>query len=207
MDSSVARIDAFTDSAFAFAVSLLVIGGAQAPQNMAELLRALSGVPSFAFGFGVIALFWLGHVRWRKLRGNGNKRSTFLTLLLIFVVLIYVQPLRSMAAVTALLVSGEGEGFKGSLPSVFALYGSGFAIMSALMAALFQDIHRDASEDLQIRQRASGERGIWIILAATGAFSLAISFTKLGIWAAMAYTTLPLTIGAFAKRHDWGDTK
>lgn len=207
MENSAARIDAFTDSAFAFAVSLLVIGGDQAPKNMAELLRALAGIPSFAFGFAVIALFWLGHVRWRSLRGTGNSRSVFLTLLLIFVVLVYVQPLRSMAAVTGLLVSGEGVGFKGSLPSVFALYGSGFAIMSALMAALFQDVHRDPSASLQIKQRASGERGIWAILAATGAASLAVSFTHFGVWAAMAYTTLPLTIGTFAKRHNWGETE
>jgi ABC-type sulfate transport system permease component len=42
-----------------------------------------------------------------------------------------------------------------------------------------------------------------MILAATGAASLAISFTRYGVWAAMVYTTLPLTIGWFARRHSW----
>ena len=37
----VGRIDAFTDVAFAFAVSLLVIGGAGAPADFGELVRAL----------------------------------------------------------------------------------------------------------------------------------------------------------------------
>ena len=37
----VGRIDAFTDAAFAFAVGLLVIGGAGAPADFGELVRAL----------------------------------------------------------------------------------------------------------------------------------------------------------------------
>jgi hypothetical protein len=51
------RVDAFTDAAFAFAVSLLVIRGAGAPANFSELVRALADIPAFAFGFAVVAMF------------------------------------------------------------------------------------------------------------------------------------------------------
>lgn len=203
MGDSTARIDAFTDSAFAFAVSLLVIGGSEAPKNLEQLSRALYDIPAFAFAFAVIALFWLGHVRWRKLRGSGDRRSLALTLLLVFLVLIYVQPLRSMAAVTSIGISGGGLGFRGSLPALFAIYGSGFALMATIMAALFHDVLSELPTGT-IKSKAVGERGIWSILAATGAVSLAVSFTRYGVWAAMAYTTLPLTIGLFAWRHPWG---
>ena len=199
------RIDAFTDSAFAFAVSLLVIGGSDAPKSLNQLIGALYDIPAFAFSFGVIAVFWLGHVRWRKLRGNGDHRSLILTLLLIFLVLIYVQPLRSMAAVTSIAISGRGVGFQGSLPALFAVYGSGFALMAAVMALLFHDVLKCAPLGHQ-RSKALGERGIWSILAVTGAVSLALTFTRYGIWAAMIYTTLPLTIGLFARRHNWSET-
>jgi uncharacterized membrane protein len=202
MGDSSGRIDAFTDSAFAFAVSLLVIGGTEAPKNFGQLERALYDIPAFAFGFGVIAVFWLGHVRWRSLRGSGTAVSLALTLLLVFSVLIYVQPLRSMAAVTSIAFSAQGAGFKGSLPSLFAVYGSGFALMAAVMAGLFHEVLGNEPAGPK-RARAAGERGIWSILAATGALSFAISFTRYGVWAAMIYMTLPLTIGLFARRHRW----
>ncbi|GAA4003611.1 TMEM175 family protein [Sphingomonas humi] len=114
MGDSTARIDAFTDSEFAFAVTLFVIGGSEAPKNLEQLSRALSDIPAFAFAFAVIALFWLGHVRWRKLRGSGDRRSLALTLLLVFLVLIHVQPLRSMAAVTSVGISGGGLASEGA---------------------------------------------------------------------------------------------
>ena len=48
-----------------------------------------------------------------------------------------------------------------------------------------------------------GERTIWLILAATGLASILVSMTRYGVWAAMLYTTLPLTIGLFTWRYDW----
>jgi uncharacterized membrane protein len=202
MGESSGRIDAFTDSAFAFAMSLLVIGGSAAPKNLEQLVSALYDIPAFAFGFGVIAVFWLGHVRWRNLRGTGDRGSLALTLLLVFFVLIYVQPLRSMAAATSIGISGQGTGFRGSLPALFAVYGSGFALMASVLAALFH-VAVQRSTERTVRSRAAGERGIWLILAATGATSLALTFTRYGVWAAMIYTTLPLTIGWFAWQHSW----
>ncbi|MDQ3144011.1 MAG: TMEM175 family protein, partial [Pseudomonadota bacterium] len=74
------RLDNFTDAAFAFAVSLLVIGGARAPEDFAALILSLGDIPASAFGFAIMAMFWLGHVRWRKLRGDGDSLAVLLTL-------------------------------------------------------------------------------------------------------------------------------
>jgi uncharacterized membrane protein len=200
-DSS--RIDAFTDAAFAFAVSLLVIGGTGAPTNFAELVRALADIPAFMFGFAVVAMFWLAHLRWRQLRGAGDGRSLILTLLLIFLTLVYIQPLRGMAAATGIFFTGSGAGFRGSLSGLFAVYGTGFVAMSATMAALFHDALRNAALDQAGRRRARGERTIWLILFLTGMVSIAVSFTRYGVWAAMVYATLPISIGLFVRRHDW----
>jgi hypothetical protein len=49
----------------------------------------------------------------------------------------------------------------------------------------------------------AGERGIWLILALTGLVSVLLTQTPYGIWAAMVYATLPVTIGLFVWRHDW----
>ena len=197
------RLDNFTDAAFAFAVSLLVIGGAGAPSEFDALVGALGDIPAFAFGFAVVVMFWLGHVRWRQLRGEGDMPSILLTLLLVFLTLIYIQPLRGMAAATGLWFTGQGGGFEGSLAGLFAVYGTGFVAMSLTMAALFREALRNPRLDLEGRAGARGEAIIWLILAATGILSILLSTTRYGVWAAMVYPTLPITIGLFSWRYDW----
>ena len=201
MNSS--RLDAFTDAAFAFAVSLLVIGGARAPEDFEQLITALGDLPAFAFGFAVMTMFWMSHVRWRRIRGDGDWRSTLLTLALVFLTLGYVQPLRSMAAATGLWFTGHGQMFGGSLTGLFAVYGTGFVLMSLTMAALWSEALSDRELTAEQRGNVRGERGIWIILAATGLASVLVSTTRFGVWAAMLYATLPVTIGLFTWRHDW----
>ncbi len=202
MDSS-ARLDAFTDAAFAFAVSLLVIGGARAPQDIDMLVSALGDIPAFAIGFAVVTMFWLGHVRWRRVRGGESDwLATFLTLLLVFLTLIYVQPLRAMASATGLWFTGQGSGFRGSVTDLFAVYGTGFVGMSATMAALYMESLRVAAS-ADNKAEAAGERGIWLILAATGLLSVLVSLTRFGEFAAMFYATLPITVGLFSYFHRW----
>ena len=197
------RLDNFTDAAFAFAVTLLVIGGAGAPQDFAQLSNALRDIPAFAFGFAVVVLFWIGHLRWRRLRGDGDSLSTLLTLLLIFLMLLYIQPLRGMAVATGKWFTGQGRDFGGSLPGLFAVYGTGFVAMALTMAALFTDALRNPALTREDRANAKGERAIWLILAGTGIFSILVSLTPWGVWAAMLYMTLPITIGLFTWRYDW----
>ena len=197
------RLDNFTDAAFAFAVSLLVIGGARAPDNFDALVGALGDIPAFAFGFAIMAMFWLGHVRWRKLRGEGDWLSVLLTLVLVFLTLVYVQPLRGMAAATGLWFTGQGQGFGGSLSGLFAVYGTGFVAMSLTMVGLWSEALRDRDLDAEGRSNAKGERGIWLIMALTGIVSILVSMTRYGLFAAMIYATLPLSIFWFTSRHDW----
>ena len=203
MGDNTSRLDAFTDAAFAFAVSLLVIGGARAPEDIDTLIGALGDIPAFAFGFAVMAMFWMGHVRWRRLRGEGDWLSILLTLLLVFLTLVYVQPLRAMAAATGIWFTGHGSGFRGSVADLFAVYGTGFVAMSLTMAALYWETLRDREMTANLRREALGERGIWLILAVTGFASILVSLTRYGEWAAMLYVTLPVTIGIFSYLHDW----
>ncbi|MES2755161.1 MAG: TMEM175 family protein [Pseudomonadota bacterium] len=201
-DVVTARLDAFTDAAFAFAVTLLVVGvGAEV--DALALRRVVASIPAFAIGFALIAMFWLAHVRWRRFRGRGDWRSLVLTLALVFAVLLYVLPLRAMASALAAYLGAAG-GFHGDLGELFAVYGLGFVTMSALVAALFRDALRNGALDRAERATITGELWIWSILAGTGAVSVVLSLipetTVLAPW---AYATLPFTIGLFAARWDW----
>jgi uncharacterized membrane protein len=198
-----ARLDAFTDAAFAFAVTLMVVGGGSATPRFDDLVIVANSVPSFAIGFAIIAMFWLAHVRWRGLRGAGDWRGTVLTLALIFTVLIYVHPLRAMAASFAGYLGGSTNIYGGRIADMFAIYGMGFVAMSLLVTLLFIDAYATLAED-DPRREARGQATIWSILAVTGiAATLMTRVPGVAIWAPFVYATLPVTIGLFVYRYRW----
>ncbi|WP_162888061.1 TMEM175 family protein [Sphingomonas mesophila] len=203
MSSSSARLDNFTDAAFAFAVSLLIIGGGGTPDSTQSLFLALGDLPAFAFGFAILVMFWISHVRWRAIRGDGDTLSVGLTLLLVFLILVYVQPLRSMAAATSHWFTGQGGGFSGEVAPLFTIYGLGFTAMSLVTAALFADALRNRALSEQQRMAVRGDRNIWLIHTVTGLVSVLVSLSRFGELAAVVYASLPVTIGLYSWRYDW----
>jgi uncharacterized membrane protein len=202
--SVTARLDAFTDAAFAFAVTLLVIGGSDAASTYEGLAAAVAEVPTFAIGFAIVAMFWFAHVRWRSYRGDGDWLSVLLSLLLIFLVLIYIQPLRAMARSLSGFLGGSGTPFVGDLGDLFVIYGAGFVAMSLATAALFAEALRGPRLDREYRAVARGELIVWLILAATGLVSIALAcFEATEKIAPAVYATLAVTIGIFTARYDW----
>jgi uncharacterized membrane protein len=204
MTTSTGRLDNFTDSAFAFALSLLVIGRGEIPTSDLELRAALADLPSFAIGFAILGMFWYGHVRWRAYRGEGGPLSVLLTFALVFLVLVYVQPLQAMSASFSTYLGGSGTRFEGDLTTMFAIYGAGFTGMAAVMAALFHDAGRQPDAGEQVRTGARGETIIWLILVATGLVSTLMSLVDATApFGPFLYSTLPVTIGLFAWRYPW----
>jgi hypothetical protein len=198
------RLDNFTDAAFAFAVTLLVIGGTAAPTSYAMLESAVAEVPAFAIGFATIAMFWFSHVRWRRYRGDGDWISSLLTLLLIFLVLVYVQPLQAMARSFSTFLGGAGTPFAGDVGDLFFIYGAGFVAMAATMAGLFLEALRQRPLAADLRAALRGEGAIWLILTLTGLVSIVMSrFEATEDFAPLAYATLPISIGLFTWRYDW----
>jgi uncharacterized membrane protein len=90
----VTRIEAFVDAAFAFAVTLLVISFNAMPDSAQALIEALKGVPAFAASFSLLAMLWWQHADWSRRYGLDDGHSVLLSLLLVFLVLVYVYPLR-----------------------------------------------------------------------------------------------------------------
>lgn len=199
------RLDAFTDAAFAFAIALLVVGGSAPPTSVAMLMAAMAEVPAFAIGFAVIAMFWFAHVRWRHCRGDGTWLSMLLSVLLIFLILIYVQPLRAMARSLSTFLGGTGTPFEGAVGDLFFIYGLGFVAMAATTAGLFIEALRSPNIEDELRVSVRGEAIIWLILVATGIVSILMTFSRATAnFAPMVYATLPISIGIFTMRYDWG---
>ena len=158
------RLEAFVDAAFAFALTLMVIAVGSVPRSPDELAAALKGVPAFAACFWLIATFWRGHVDWSERFGLDDPRSRQWSLLLIFLTLIFVFPLKIVFAVFFDWISG------GALPSnfpfgtlaevqrMFQTFAIAFGSMGAVLWALNHHAWRqrealglDAAEVLALR--------------------------------------------------------
>jgi len=211
---SASRVDAFVDAAFAFCMTLLVVAGGQLPQTMADLTAALLRVPAFAVGFALLALFWWSHHAFRRLHGRDDAVSLLLSLIIVFVVMIYVYPLRLLGESTAYYLSGRS--LPGSelvrsvadMRALYVVYGLGFMVLAGLYMLLYRHAARRA-DDPDDRRTAGLHAGTWIICAFVGLVSvlLAIYLPRDNPWSAgfpgMAYMLIPLLIWpymAIAKR-------
>ena len=198
--SAAARLDAFVDAAFAFAVTLLVIGGGAVPANYDQLERAVANAPAFLVGFALIAMFWHAHVRWRGYGTRGGVLPVLMSLVIVFLVLVYVYPLRLMAIALVEFVLGDIRSIRTreEVGNLFTLYGVGFMAMSLAIVALFGTSLR-ARLDEEKRAGVQAEIAIWSILAGAGALSalLARIAPALAPW---VYSLLPVCIPLVAAR-------
>ncbi len=137
------RLEVFSDAAFAFALTTLIVSVGSIPGDLSELTEALKRIPAFALSFAQIVLFWLAHRGWSRRFGLEDGWTTGLTLGMIFTILIYVFPLRLMFSTFLSWVSG------GWLPTDFeansawdvqallAIYGIGFFVLAGIISLLF----------------------------------------------------------------------
>jgi uncharacterized membrane protein len=115
----VTRVEAFVDAAFAFAVTLLVISFDGLPRSADELVDAYKGIPAFAAGFLLLASFWRAHERWSRWYGLDDGVATTLSLALVFLILVYVYPLRMLFAGFFHFIS------QGALPADYVIQSAG----------------------------------------------------------------------------------
>lgn len=139
----VTRLETFVDAAFAFAVTLLVISAGALPDSIDTLVHSLERVPAFAAAFAFLALFWAAHDNWSRRYGLDDRTTTLLSLLLVFLVLIYVYPLRMLfESFFAWITLGRLQmsftiGSFQDLMMMFAIYAVCFATLSAVMLLMY----------------------------------------------------------------------
>ncbi len=207
------RLETFVDAAFAFAVTMVVISVNEIPSGYGELLEALKRVPAFATSFTLIMMFWFAHRSWSRRFGLEDGRSIALSLGLIFVMLVYVFPLRLMFSAFFAWISGgwlQSDFIVHSIREItglFVVYGIGYFAMAGSIALLYGHagtaagaLRLDAAERVMTEQQTVS----WTVQAATGLASAAFAGllpVNLGIWAGFVYCTLPVTMTWIARRY------
>jgi hypothetical protein len=148
----VTRLESFVDASFAFAVTLLVISLEGLPDSPDELIVALKRIPAFGCSFAALALFWYQHNLWSRRFGLDDARSIVLSLLLVFMVLVYVYPLRILFAgfFSWISVGWFPSEFKiGSMDDLkfmFTVYAFAFGSMGLVIWALEANAFRQRAE-------------------------------------------------------------
>jgi uncharacterized membrane protein len=211
------RLDMFVDGAFAFTLTLLVIGRDAVPVSAQELLHMLGGIPAFAASFSMMAFFWHGHVRWRRHSLRADGRGLLLSLLLVFFALIFVYPLHMMfsSLFSAIDPGGRPDGFAlsemGNLRALYVCYGVAFTCMAGTLALLFRHAARVAQREARSPLQARLEQLSWTVptvlglLSALLALALPVSAPPL-LWSlpgwlyALMFLIGPLT-SRFRRRH------
>jgi uncharacterized membrane protein len=141
---NVTRLEAFVDAAFAFAVTLLVISLNSVPTSIPAMIDALKGVPAFASSFIQIMIFWTAHATWSRRFGLDDPASQRLSLVLVFLVLVYVYPLKILFSAFFAWISHDWLppvamiGNVGDLKMMFVVYGVAFATLSLCIVALYR---------------------------------------------------------------------
>jgi Endosomal/lysosomal potassium channel TMEM175 len=87
------RIEGFSDAAFGFALTLLVVS-LEVPETFADLKRTLVGFLPFAVTFALVCWIWYLHYAFFRRFGLRDGLTVFLNCLLLFVVLFFVYPLK-----------------------------------------------------------------------------------------------------------------
>jgi uncharacterized membrane protein len=183
--AGVTRVEAFVDAAFAFAVTLLVISLDAMPTSIDGMLEAMKGVPAFLASFLQIMMFWSAHATWSQRFGLDDFPTRLRSLALVFLVLVYVYPLKIMFGG---LFSWLSQGWfppvaqiqsLQDLRMMFVVYGIAFGSLSLCLAMLYSHALRAAVMPALAgdeRRLARSEVARWRFAALVAAVSIAAAF-------------------------------
>ena len=187
----VTRLDTFVDAAFAFVLTLLVISFDDIPSDIPELLAAAKRIPGFAASFAILMMFWLQHRQWSRRYGLENSGTILLSLTLIFVMLVYVYPLRMLfegmfSNLTGgyLSTSYQIETYY-DLRLIFIFYSVGFLAMSLLVSYLYRLAIRSSTllalNSIEKRKTRVAMQ-VWALAAGFGLLSILLSLMLPDAW-------------------------
>lgn len=136
------RIETFTDAAFAFALTMLVISVDQVPGSYKEMMALLRDIPAFIFAGAIMLNFWYAHHTWSRRYGLDDVPTALISFALVLTTLVYVFPLRFMAITFAWVASGgylastPPEILSGEVNTLILTYSVGFVIMNLCLVLL-----------------------------------------------------------------------
>jgi hypothetical protein len=208
----ISRLEAFSDAVFGFALALLVVSS-EPPASYAELVDRMVGVVSFACCFALLVWIWYEHTAFFRRYGLQDGPTILLNSVLLFVVLVYVYPLKFMfdsLFARWLPRTNPPEPMQlWELANAGAIYAAGFVVMFVLFALLYRRALARREElglsELDVFD-ARAHIGHHLISAGVGLVSLAIAAfapLQLAPIAPMAYMLMGPAHFTYGRRAGW----
>jgi len=190
----ITRLEAFSDVVFGFALTLLVVS-LEVPRSYAEMMAAMRGFLPFAICFAQLVMIWLGHYRFSRRFGLEDPYAVFLNIVLLFLVLFYVYPLKFVFTLIFSQLTGNaaqgGMGFH-EAAVLMRVYAVGFASVFALFALMYAHAYKlrlalelNPVEVLQVRAEIQQTT----LMALVGGVSFALTYEN-PAWAGWWYFVL-----------------
>lgn len=146
------RLEAFSDAAFAFALTLLVVS-LDVPRSYDELQDLLLGFPSFGCCFALLCWIWWEHASFFQRYPLQDPVTVVINSLLLFVVLFYVYPLKFMFDSMFAMMLPEPNAMRPvqkmefwQLGNASAVYALGFLVLFLVFALLSHRAYRKRDE-------------------------------------------------------------
>jgi hypothetical protein len=203
----VSRIEGFSDAVFAFAVTLLVVS-LEVPNTFDELISTMRGFFAFAICFWLLLAVWFEHYKFFRRYGISDYYTMRLSVVLLFIVLFYVYPLKFLFVLVVDQLLGYDttvgsstsavveEIEAGQWPLLMVIFGAGFVAVQLVFALLYLRAYvlRDAL-GLDANERSKTREEIQGFLLAMGVGLISIAIAVLGgeaavSWAGYAYLLL-----------------
>ncbi len=166
------RLEGFSDAVFAFALTLLVVS-LETPKSFDDLLAMLRGAPAFAVCFALFWLIWKEHHRFFQRYGLDDGRVVVLNALLLFVVLMYVYPLKFLFTMLLQRAGPNATVIRpDQLRALMMIYSSGYGGVFAIFALMYRHAYScRAVLNLNPRQafETAAQSGAMLVHVAFGA--------------------------------------
>jgi len=115
------------------------------PQTFDALLVAMRGFAAFAICFALLMQMWYWHYVFFRRYGLRDRYTVTLNALLLFIVLLYVYPLKFLFTLVvdeALGVAHAGTIRAAQAPLLLVIYGAGFLAVQLVFALLYAHAYR-----------------------------------------------------------------
>lgn len=200
------RIETFTDAAFAFSLTMLVISVEQIPNSFSDMVNMMRNVPAFIAAAAIMFTFWYAHHTWSRRYGMDDMLTVLLSFALVMTTLVYVFPLRLMAVTFMYAISHGVLGYPApdvtgaQVNGMCLTYAIGFIVMCLCIVLL--NVHAWRSRELlelNDRERFDTicEIGAWCILGSTGVLAVVVALILGPKWPgtpAYSFMLLPIVM-------------
>lgn len=198
----VSRLENLSDIVFALAISLLM-ATAKVPATFAELIPTLQTFVPLAGCFAIILVVWQVHYTFFRRYGLSDGTTVALNAVLLFLVLLFVYPLRFMADFqTGILFGRYASGQElaavvslAELPYLQLVYSGGYAAVFGVFALLYRHAGREADRlELTPAERILTAERVTLatIHIGVGLAAIGLAFVLPSVWASLSWVVYVL---------------